>query len=334
MKTFCSFFIKITFMSSDISTGFQDFFRSLDYKREPLALYLPVEYTLDGGGKRLRPQLLVLSYLLFKDNPEDVFNVAAGMEIFHNFTLLHDDVMDNADVRRSKPTVHKKWNSNVAILSGDAMQILAYRYLSSAPAQYCKQIIDIANETFLQIIEGQQYDMDFESRSDVTPEEYMEMIRLKTSVLLAACMKMGGLLGGASAEDCDILYNIGINAGLAFQLQDDLLDVYGNPDTFGKQIGGDICCNKKTYMYINARRKATPQILAELDKWELWNGDRNTKIQAVTEIYNKLGIKEICKQKADALFDCALSLFDELSVSSERKSALKQFVESMINREK
>lgn len=334
MKTFCSFFVKIAFMNSDVSTSFQNFFLSLDYKRNPLALYLPIEYTLEGGGKRLRPQLLILSYLLFKDNPSDVFNVAAGMEIFHNFTLLHDDVMDNADMRRSKPTVHKRWNSNVAILSGDAMQILAYRYLSMAPAQYSKEIIELATETFLQIIEGQQYDMDFESRGDVTPEEYMEMIKLKTSVLLAACMKMGGVLGGASAEECDILYNIGINVGLAFQLQDDMLDVYGDPVTFGKQIGGDICCNKKTYMYINARKMASPQILADLDKWELWSGNRNAKIQAVTEIYNKLGIKEICKQKSDSLFKCALSLFDKLNVPSERKCVLKQFVESMINREK
>lgn len=321
-------------MNSDISTRFQDFFRSLDYKRTPLPLYLPVEYTLDGGGKRLRPQLLILSYLLYKDKPEDVFNVAAGMEIFHNFTLLHDDVMDNADVRRSKPTVHKKWNNNVAILSGDAMQILAYRYIALAPSEFSKEILDIASETFLQIIEGQQYDMDFESRNDVSPEEYMEMIRLKTSVLLAACMKMGGLMGGASRKDCDILYNIGINAGLAFQLQDDLLDVYGNPDTFGKQIGGDICCNKKTYMYINARRKATPQMLAQLDGWEEWKGDKKLKIQAVTEIYDSLGIKEICKQKSDALFTRALSLFDELDVPSDRKDPLKQFVVSMINREK
>ena len=320
-------------MNTNVSDQFETYFRNLNYSREPQTLYAPVEYTLSGGGKRLRPQLLILSYLLYKDNPQDVFAAAAGMEIFHNFTLLHDDVMDKAQMRRSRPTVHVKWNDNTAILSGDAMLVLAYRYLAQVPDFCHGQVQELINETFMEVMEGQQYDMDFETMSVVSVEQYMEMIRLKTSVLLAACMKLGAILAGAPQKDCEILYNIGINAGLAFQLQDDLLDVYGDPLTFGKNVGGDISCNKKTFMYINARLNASSQMLAELDRWEKYSGnDMKCKIDAVTDIYNKLGIKDICTRKIDNLFQTAIDLFSDLSVTSDRCKVLRGLIESMINR--
>ena len=320
-------------MNTNVSEQFETYFKNLNYSREPQTLYAPIGYTLSGGGKRLRPQLLILSYLLYKNNPQDVFAAAAGMEIFHNFTLLHDDVMDKAQMRRSRPTVHVKWNDNTAILSGDAMLVLAYRYLAQVPDFCHEQVQNLINETFIEVMEGQQYDMDFETMPTVSVGQYMEMIRLKTSVLLAACMKLGAILAGAPKEDCEILYNIGINAGLAFQLQDDLLDVYGNPETFGKNVGGDICCNKKTFMYINARLKASSQILAELDRWEKYNGnDMSCKIEAVTGIYNTLGIRDICIGKIDSLFQAAIDLFSTLSVTSDRCSELRGLIESMINR--
>ena len=237
--------------SQQIQECFESYLQSLDYSRKPDNLYAPVRYVLSLGGKRIRPTLLIMAYNMYADDIENVFSTAAGMEIFHNFTLLHDDLMDRADMRRGKPTVHKKWNDNTAVLSGDGMLVLAYRYLSLRPASDIKKVLDIANETFTGIMEGQQYDMEFETRDDVTEAEYLEMIRLKTSVLLAACVQMGAVIGGATDEDARRLYDFGEKIGLAFQLQDDLLDVYGDPLVFGKKIGGDILCNKKTYLYIN-----------------------------------------------------------------------------------
>ena len=242
--------------AKQIQECFESYLQSLDYSREPDELYAPIRYVLSLGGKRIRPTFLIMAYNMYADNIEDVFNVAAGMEIFHNFTLLHDDLMDKADMRRGKATVHKKWNENAAILSGDGMLVLAYRYLSRTSGPVLNKVLDLANDTFTEIMEGQQYDMEFETRNDVTQEEYIEMIRLKTSVLLAACVQMGAMLGGASESDAKLLYEFGEKIGLAFQLQDDLLDVYGDPLVFGKKIGGDILCNKKTYLYINTYRLA------------------------------------------------------------------------------
>ena len=240
---------------------------SLSYNRKPTSLYEPIRYVLSLGGKRIRPVLMLLSYNLFKDNPETILMPALGLETYHNYTLLHDDLMDNADVRRGCPTVHKKWDANTAILSGDSMLVLAYQRVAQCEAQFLPQVLHLFTETALEIGEGQQFDMDFESRCDVTEDEYIEMIRLKTSVLLACALKMGALLAGASDKDADLLYQFGEKIGLAFQLQDDLLDVYGNPKVFGKTIGGDITSNKKTYMLINAVNRANDAQRAELLKW-------------------------------------------------------------------
>jgi geranylgeranyl diphosphate synthase type II len=210
---------------------------SLPYDRKPTSLYDPIRYVLSLGGKRIRPVLMLLGYNLFKENPEDILMTALGLETYHNYTLLHDDLMDNADVRRGCPTVHKKWDANTAILSGDSMLVLAYQRVAQCDAKFLPQALSLFTETALEIGEGQQFDMDFETRNDVTEDEYIEMIRLKTSVLLACALKMGALLAGASSQDADLLYQFGEKIGLAFQLQDDLLDVYGNPKVFGKAIG-------------------------------------------------------------------------------------------------
>ena len=229
-----------------------DFIASLPYERQPQSIYAPIRYVLSIGGKRLRPVLMLLAYNLYKEHPEDILMTACGLETYHNYTLLHDDLMDNADVRRGQPTVHRKWDANTAILSGDSMLVLSYQRIMQCAPEKMKEILTLFTETALQIGEGQQYDMEFEHRTDVTEAEYIEMIRLKTSVLLACATKMGAILADAPAEDADTLYRFGETLGLAFQLQDDLLDVYGDPAVFGKAIGGDIVCNKKTYMLINA----------------------------------------------------------------------------------
>ena len=251
--------------AKQIQECFESYLQGLDYSRQPDELYAPIRYVLSLGGKRIRPTFLVMAYNMYAGDIERVFSTAAGMEIFHNFTLLHDDLMDRADMRRGKPTVHKKWNDNTAILSGDGMLVLAYRYLAMTDSDNLHKVLDLANETFTGIMEGQQYDMEFETRDDVTEDEYIEMIRLKTSVLLAACVRMGAMLGGAQEPDAKLLYEFGEKIGLAFQLQDDLLDVYGDPAVFGKKIGGDILCNKKTYLYINAYRLADAEQRKELD---------------------------------------------------------------------
>lgn len=319
--------------SRQIQECFEQYLQSLDYSRNPDELYAPVRYVLSLGGKRIRPTLLIMAYNMYADDIESVFSTAAGMEIFHNFTLLHDDLMDRADMRRGKPTVHKKWNDNTAILSGDGMLVLAYRYLAQTPAQKLKTILDIANETFTGIMEGQQYDMEFETRDDVTEAEYIEMIRLKTSVLLAACVQMGAVLGGASDKDAALLYEFGEKVGLAFQLQDDLLDVYGDPAVFGKKIGGDILCNKKTYLYINAYLLANAAQKAELDRWAAYDGDDpESKIAAVRAIYDAVGVRELSERLIRSYFAEAMSRLDSVSLDASRKQALKEYASSLMNR--
>ena len=305
----------------------------MDYSHNPDNLYAPIRYVLSLGGKRIRPTLLVMAYNMYADNVSDVYDVAVGMEVFHNFTLLHDDVMDNADMRRGSLTVHKKWNANTAILSGDGMLVLAYQYLTNCKPQYLKQILDIANATFMGITDGQQFDMDFETRSDVSEAEYIEMIRLKTSILLAACLKMGALLGGASQQDASLLYSFGEKLGLAFQLQDDLLDVYGDASVFGKRIGGDIVCNKKTYMYINTCLLASEEEKVVLSKWAAYDGDdMDAKIEAVRSVYDSVGIRAIAEAKIEELFSEAMSLLNKVSVSEERKSILREYALGLMNR--
>jgi geranylgeranyl diphosphate synthase type II len=274
-----------------------------------------------------------MAYNMYADDIERVFCTAAGMEIFHNFTLLHDDLMDRADMRRGKPTVHKKWNENAAILSGDGMLVLAYRYLVQTPQYGLKNALDLANRTFTEIMEGQQYDMEFETRDDVTEQEYIEMIRLKTSVLLAACVKMGAVLGGASEPDANLLYEFGEKIGLAFQLQDDLLDVYGDPAVFGKKIGGDILCNKKTYLYINTYLLANENQKNELDRWARYDGDDpESKIAAVRAIYDAVGVRQLSEKLIGSLFDQAMTKLDAVNIPEERKSLLREYAGSLLNR--
>ena len=238
----------------------------IPYPQQPEGLYEPIRYVLSMGGKRLRPTLTLMAYALYKEDTERALPTAIGLETYHNHPLLHDDLMDKADMRRGKPTVHKKWDENTAILSGDTMLILAFQHILRTDCHRLPEVLNLAARTMQEICEGQQYDMNFESRSDVREEEYIEMIRLKTSVLLACALKAGALIADAPKEDCEQLYQFGEKIGLAFQLQDDYLDCYGDPAVFGKQIGGDICCAKKTFMLINAFNRANEAELAELNR--------------------------------------------------------------------
>ena len=285
------------------------------------------------GGKRLRPVLMLMAYNLYKEQVSDIFDPATGIEIYHNYTLLHDDLMDRADRRRGKPTVHKVWNDNTAILSGDAMLVLAYQYMAQVPAEHLKEIMDLFSLTALEICEGQQMDMDFEQRMDVSEEEYLEMIRLKTSVLLASSLKIGAILGGASSEDANALYNFGINMGMAFQLKDDFLDVYGDTSTFGKNIGGDILCNKKTYLLIKALEKADAEQSNILKHWlGAKEFDPASKIAAITSVYNQIGIKEYSEAKMAEYNAKALESLQAVQVEEGRKTELKNLLQELMYR--
>ncbi|MBR6606030.1 MAG: polyprenyl synthetase family protein [Prevotella sp.] len=320
--------------SKEILTKVNEFIEQLPYDRQPQSLYEPVKYVLSIGGKRVRPVLMLLAYNLYKEDPERILMPACALETYHNYTLLHDDLMDNADVRRGLPTVHRKWDANTAILSGDSMLVLAYHRMLQCDADKQPEVMSLFTETALEIGEGQQYDMEFENRDDVTEEEYIEMIRLKTSVLLACAMKIGGILAGASAEDADNLYKFGEQVGLAFQLQDDLLDVYGDPKVFGKAVGGDITCNKKTYMLINAFQRANSEQRAELERWvSAKDFDRQEKVAAVTEIYNQIGIRHICEEKINYYFEESKKYLAKINVADERKQTLLQYTAEMMKRE-
>lgn len=306
----------------------------IKYDRQPATLYAPIKYVLALGGKRVRPVLMLLAYNLFKEDPERIMTQAIGLETYHNFTLLHDDLMDNADMRRGHETVHKKWNPNQAILSGDTMLLQAFQRMGQCEADKLQQVIGLFTETTLEIDEGQQLDVEFETRNDVTEEEYIEMIRLKTSVLLACAVKIGAILGGASIEDQDNLYKFGEQIGLAFQLQDDLLDVYGDPKVFGKNIGGDITSNKKTYMLINAVNRANDAQRKELMGWiEAETFDRNEKVKAVTRLYDEIGIRQLCEQKMEACYALAKEYLAKVSVSEERKAILSAYAAAMMKRQ-
>lgn len=291
---------------------------------EPVGLYAPIRYTLSEGGKRLRPALMMLAYELWKENAEDILQQAVALEMYHNCTLLHDDVMDNADMRRGRPTVHKKWDVNTAILSGDNMLCLAVKWMGTNP-----EVATTFIDTTIEINHGQQHDVDFEKRDDVTEEEYIEMIRLKTSVLLACATKIGALMAGAPKEDVELMYDFGVSLGLAFQLQDDYLDVYGDPETFGKKIGGDILCNKKTYMLINAMR------LSDSHEWLYADyASPEEKIAAVTGIYNTLGIDKLAQAKMEEYYLKAIEALDKVNVPEERKTALREYAADMMKRQK
>jgi geranylgeranyl diphosphate synthase type II len=322
--------------SKEILNLINEYIDQLPYEREPRNLYEPIKYVLSLGGKRIRPTLMLLAYNIYKEQPESILQAACALETFHNFTLLHDDLMDHADVRRGQPTVHRKWDANTAILSGDTMLVLAFHHMvSQCRNAHQQEVLDLFVQTMLEIDEGQQYDMDFENRTDVREEEYIEMIRLKTSVLLACALKAGALLADAPKEDAECLYRYGELVGLAFQLQDDFLDVYGDPKVFGKAIGGDITSNKKTYMLINALNRSNNSQRAELEHWiQAKDFDAKEKIAAVTRIYNEIGIDKLAKQKIDEYFEEGRRLLASLNVADSRKAELTGYVNGMMKREK
>lgn len=303
----------------------------IQYNAEPDNLYIPIRYILSIGGKRIRPLLMLMGYNLYRDDIDTIMNNALALETFHNSTLLHDDLMDQSDLRRGHPTVHKKWNSNTAILSGDTMLIMAYRLFNKGVFDETAWKAFI--EATLGVCEGQQYDIDFETRNDVTEAEYMEMIRLKTSLLLGYALKIGALLGGADKEDVENLYTFGEKMGLAFQLQDDLLDVYGDPKQFKKKLGGDIVDNKKTFLLINAYQRANEEQKAELDRWiNAKEVNNDEKITAVTHIYNMLGIDQLAQRKIEDLFAISLESLNKVKVPEDKKTGLRMFANQLLGR--
>lgn len=302
--------------------------------RQPQGLYEPIRYVLSLGGKRIRPMLMLLAYNMYKDDPQTIINNACGIEIYHNYTLLHDDLMDNADIRRGHLTVHKRWGPNTAILSGDSMLVIAYEYMAQCPADKLSKVMDLFTHTALEIGEGQQFDMDFESRNDVTEEEYIEMIRLKTSVLLACAMKLGAILADASEADAENLYRFGEKVGLAFQLQDDYLDVYGDTKVFGKAIGGDIISNKKTYMLINALARANEKQKETLLGWlNQIDPDPQEKVAAITELYNEIGVNTLAQEKINYYFEESRKYLDAVRLPEERKIEVTAYTAEMMKRE-
>lgn len=322
------------FSFEEIIRAIESSVRNIKFSEQPRSLFEPITYSLSVGGKRIRPALLLMSYNLYKEDIAVVMNQALGIEVFHNFTLLHDDLMDEAEIRRGKPTVHKVWNANSAILSGDAMLIEAYRFIEKTDGKHLNHVLNLFTQTALEVCCGQQYDMEFESRSDVTEAEYLEMIRLKTAVLLASALKIGALLADASEGDSEHLYQFGIALGLAFQLQDDLLDVYGDPAVFGKKNGGDILCDKKTFLLINAFNKANEQQMSVLKKWIGCDSSYNPqdKINAVMKIYDELQLKRLSEKKIEEYFNNAMSHLDALAVDAEKLTELKRVSGLLMNR--
>ncbi|MBN1182958.1 MAG: polyprenyl synthetase family protein [Bacteroidales bacterium] len=298
--------------------------KEIRFIKQPVELYEPIEYIISLGGKKLRPAFVLLSCNMFSENIEPAILPAIGLELFHNFTLIHDDIMDKAPVRRGKPTIHVKWNENTAILSGDAMVFLANQFITFAEEKYSRKVWEIYNETALKVCEGQQLDMNFELKESLDEDEYLNMIFLKTSVLIAACLKIGAILGGAQNEDAERLYNFGKYLGLAFQLQDDLLDVYGDAEVFGKKHGGDIVCNKKTYLLVNALNTDNDKIRKELlELLHIKKYNEDEKISKVKSIYNRLEIRKNTENKINEFFEKAI---DELKHVDVKKDKLDELI--------
>ncbi|HNR20197.1 MAG TPA: polyprenyl synthetase family protein [Bacteroidia bacterium] len=307
----------------------------INFNKTPNDLYDPIRYSLGLVGKRLRPLLVFCGCDLFNGNTQEIVNAAAGIEVFHNFTLLHDDIMDNAPVRRGMPTVHTKWNSNVAILAGDTMFVKAFELMMMVPEKYMKAILDLFCKTATEVCEGQQLDMDFEKQNHVTIEEYIQMITLKTSVLLACSLKTGALVAGANADDTEHIYEFGKNVGIAFQIQDDLLDAYGNTEKFGKQVGGDIISNKKTILYLEALQLANAEQRKQLQ--EIYDGviklNDAEKVETVKTIFNVLGIQRHVKVLMDKYYNNAVSHLDLTTASTQKKESLIAFCNQLMQRE-
>ena len=309
--------------------------KAIPYPQQPSHLYEPITYTMDLGGKRLRPVLVLMACDAVGGDINRAITPAIGLEMFHNFTLLHDDVMDKADIRRGKPTVHVKWDDNTAILSGDAMLTMATQLIAQSPADVMPQVMDLYNRTAMEIYEGQQYDVDFETRTDVTVDEYIEMIRLKTSVLLGCACKMGALIGGADEATAQLFYKVGENLGLAFQLQDDMLDVWGDEATFGKAIGGDIMNNKKTFLLINAMQRATGDHKVELSLWlNTPNASRSVKVPAVTAIYDALNLRSLSLDAINRYNNEALEALGKIDISAEARTEFCNFITRLVKRDK
>lgn len=304
------------------------------YPNHPIELYQPIAYLMNLGGKRLRPALLLMATDLFAGDIKKAINPAMAIETFHNFTLMHDDIMDKAPLRRGKPTVHKKWSESVAILSGDVMFVEAFKLMIKVDAQILPQVLSVFNDTAVGVCEGQQIDMNFETLSKVSVPDYLEMIRLKTAVLLGGALKIGALVGNASLAQANKLYDFGLNLGIAFQLQDDILDVYGDPEKFGKQVGGDIISNKKTFLLIKALELADEATLQELNGYLENSAIRpSEKVIAVTEIYNKLNIKNIAEAEMMKFANISLAAMQEIEVPEERKLVLMDFANGLITRD-
>lgn len=314
----------------------ETYIRSQKFGDTPQELYEPISYILSLEGKRIRPLLSLLAYGMYKNDPESILSQASAVEIFHNFTLMHDDIMDNAPLRRGKMTVHEKWNSNVAILSGDVMLVRAYDYLLPTEPALLPTVIRLFNETAAGVCEGQQMDMNFESRDEVHEEEYLTMIRLKTAILLGYALQMGAILAGATEEDGQKIYDFGVNIGIGFQLKDDLLDVFADQAKFGKQVGGDIISNKKTYLLIKALELAEGEDKKELEFWLAQeNFNNEEKVKAVKDIYGKLKIKELAENKMNDFFNQG---FEQLESIHYKNAAfyeeIRQLTEDLIHREK
>jgi len=304
------------------------------YTAKPAELYEPISYLMQLGGKRMRPVLVLVSTELFGGNVSNALDAAIGIELFHNFTLMHDDIMDKAPLRRGNQTVHVKWNESAAILSGDVMFVEAYKLMIRVDDLILRKVLDIFSDTASGVCQGQQADMNFEKRDQVSLEEYIEMIRLKTAVLLAGSMQIGALIGGAKKEQADLLYEFGENLGLAFQLQDDILDVYGDPEKFGKQVGGDILADKKTFLLIKARELAKGENASELEKWLNKPGiSPDNKVNAITSIYNSLGVRKLAETEMENYVRKALNALDKITVEHSKKALLRGFAEQLLIRE-
>jgi len=307
---------------------------SLSFSEEAARLFEPVRYVLGAGGKRVRPVIALMACNLFSDRIDDAVKPVTGLEIFHNFTLVHDDIMDKAAVRRNSPTVHRKWNINQAILSGDVMVFMANECLLEAPARIVSDVFSVYNKAAFEVCIGQQMDMDFEKSLILSEEDYLRMIELKTAVLLAGSCKIGAIAGGADKKNADLLYEFGRNLGIAFQIQDDILDVFGDEKVFGKASGGDIVSNKKTFLYVKALETASAEQIRKLQ--ELYSGNNDdpvTKIKDVKELYDQLDIRRITAGIANNYINSSFSLLDKVEVRKERKRELTRFAESLIGRE-
>ncbi len=318
----------------DLKKRLEQELAQLNLGNEPENLYEPIRYILSLGGKRLRPVLVLLGYGLSKKDPEKIIPPALAVEVFHNFTLMHDDIMDEAPLRRGKPTVHEKWDRNVAVLSGDTMMVKAYDLLLQVPDHCLRASIFKFNKCSIEVCEGQQLDMNFEELETVSEEQYIEMIRLKTAVLLGFSLEYGGLLAGMSEQEQAQLQQIGEKAGIGFQLMDDLLDVYGDQAKFGKQVGGDILSNKKTYLLIKALALANPDQKGQLNKWlSAKEFDAQEKVNAVKEIYEEIGIEELTKSKMNDYYDQAFSLLSSLKVDLKGREILADFFRKLMKRD-